>query len=109
MCFGNVVGARSVSDEISMVEMSRCFDSEDRESQGREKEKEPKEKEKDKDKEKSEKYKEKEDKDEGKYDVRPSAYVVSWWTCLYVTFFRSRPKKIELCRLAVHFRLSWRP
>lgn len=55
-----------------MVEMSRCFDSEDRESQGATptttKEKEKEGKEKDKDKEKNEKYKEKEDKDEGELE-----------------------------------------
>lgn len=54
------VGTRSISDEISMVELSKCFDSEEREllQQSREKDK-------DKDKEKTEKYKEKEDRDEG--------------------------------------------
>lgn len=53
------VGSRSISDEISMVEMSKCFDSEERELQ------QAREKDKDKDKEKTEKYKEKEDRDEG--------------------------------------------
>lgn len=49
------VGTRTISDEISTVELSRCFDSEEREpSQGKEKEKE-----------KLDKYKEKEDRDEG--------------------------------------------
>lgn len=53
------LGTRSISDEISMVELSKCFDSEEREllQQSREKDK-------DKDKEKTEKYKEKEDRDE---------------------------------------------
>lgn len=63
-----VVGTRTVSDEISMVELSKCLESEDRETPVINK---------------TEKIREKEDKDEGKsYDLLFSSHHRSIWLLL---------------------------
>ncbi len=68
------MGARSISDEISMVELSKCFDSEDLvQFQNREK---------DKDKEKIEKFKEREDRDEGMFKLRNNYITFPILMCL---------------------------